>query len=407
MNTWLWFLIGVIVFCGVWLGWRYIRLYRDIGVLIHQARGDQEFSEFPHRLGELASVINARFLTFNLLLSESEKERLRLSTILEQLTDAVLIVDANGRVQFANPAAENFFGSPLVQHSLVEVTRHHQIIEAWRRCQKTGEAQTESIEITASRRFLQLIVVPDRNSPGGSLLLVQDLTRMRRLETIRRDFISNISHELRTPLASLKALTETLRDGALSDPTVAPHFLSRIETEVDALSQMTQELLDLSRIESGQMALNLDRLNPLQLLKSAAERMRAQAERAGLTLTVDAEAALPEVRADGARVEQVLVNLIHNAVKFTPTPGAITLSAQADGLFVRFAVKDTGIGIPEDDLERVFERFYKADRSRSGSGTGLGLSISRHIVELHGGKIWVESREGEGSTFQFTLPVAC
>lgn len=125
-----------------------------------------------------------------------------------------------------------------------------------------------------------------------------------------------------------------------------------------------------------------------------------------MTLTVDAAAALPEVRADGARVEQVLVNLIHNAIKFTPTPGAITLSAQADGSFVRFVIKDTGLGIPEEDLERVFERFYKTDHSRSGSGTGLGLSISRHIVELHGGKIWVESREGEGSAFQFTLPVA-
>lgn len=278
---WIWFLIGGLVFSLAWLGWRYIRLYRDIGVLIHQARGNQEFSEWPHRLGELASMINARFSTFNLLLSESEKERLRLSTILEQLTDAVLIVDANGRVQFANPAAEKFFGSSLAGRSLVEVTRHYQIVEAWQRCQKTGKAQTESIEVTTSRRFLQLTVMPDRNASGGSLLLVQDLTRMRRLETVRRDFISNISHELRTPLASLKALTETLRDGALSDPAAASHFLSRIETEVDALSQMTQELLDLSRIESGQMALNLGRLNPLQILEAAAERMRAQAERAG------------------------------------------------------------------------------------------------------------------------------
>lgn len=403
---WIWFLIGGLVFSVVWLGWRYIRLYRDIGVLIHQVRSNQELSELPHKLGELASLINARFLNFNLLLSESEKERIRLATILEQLTDAVLIVDANGRVQFANPAAEKFFGSPLAGRSLVEVTRHYQIVEAWRRCQKTGEVQTESIEVTTSRRFLQLIVVPDRSASDGSLLLVQDLTRMRHLETVRRDFISNISHELRTPLASLKALTETLRDGALSDPSAAPHFLSRIETEVDVLSQMTQELLDLSRIESGQMTLNLSRLNPVQLLNAAAERMRAQAERAGLVLTVEAPATLLEVRADGARVEQVLVNLIHNAVKFTPTPGVITLSAQADRSFVRFTVKDTGIGIPEEDLERVFERFYKTDRSRSGSGTGLGLSISRHIVELHGGKIWVESREGEGSSFQFTLPVA-
>ena len=221
---------------------------------------------------------------------------------------------------------------------------------------------------------------------------------------MRRDFISNISHELRTPLASLKALTETLQNGALADPDAGPRFLGRINAEVDALTQMAQELLDLSKIESGQVALVLRKVDPLAVLKSAADRMRLQAERAGVNLTVETVAS-PTVQADAARLEQVLVNLIHNAVKFTRRGGAVTLSASVDGESVIFAVRDTGVGIPADDLPRIFERFYRVDKSRTGSGTGLGLSIAKHIVEAHGGRIWAQSREGEGSAFFFSIPV--
>jgi len=239
---------------------------------------------------------------------------------------------------------------------------------------------------------------------------VQDLTRVRKLETVRRDFISNVSHELRTPLASLKALTETLQDGALADPDAGSRFLGRISTEVDALTQMAQELLDLSRIESGQVELILAPLAPKSLITSAADRMKMQAERAGLKLSVKCEDDLQNVRADKSRLEQVLVNLIHNAVKFTKPGGDIVLEA-GTALFgksvsggVRFAVRDTGVGIPAENLSRIFERFYRVDKSRTGSGTGLGLSISKHIIEAHGGKIWAESEEGRGSVFYFEIP---
>jgi len=247
-----------------------------------------------------------------------------------------------------------------------------------------------------------LIVVPDRDTRGGTLLLVQDLTRVRKLETVRRDFISNLSHELRTPLASLKALTETLQDGALTDAEAAPRFLGRIHTEVDALTQMAQELLDLSKIESGQIELVLRKVDPLAVLKSAADRMRLQAERAGVSLTVET-ATPPNVRADAARLEGVLVNLIHNAVKFTRRGGSVTLSANADGESVVFAVRDSGAGIPSDDLPRIFERFYRVDKSRAGSGTGLGLSIAKYLVEAHGGAIRAENAEGGGTRISFTL----
>jgi len=282
------------------------------------------------------------------------------------------------------------------------VIRQHQLIEAWRVCQESGEMQTQSVEMSDRRQFLQIVAIPDRTT-GGSLLLVQDLTRVRHLETVRRDFVSNISHELRTPLASLKALTETLQDGALEDHEAAKRFLVRIEAEVDALTQMAAELLELSRIESGQVPLDLKPVSPATLLFTALDRMRMQVERAAITFSVVCPPDLPSIRADAPRLEQVLVNLIHNAVKFTPPGGQVILSAQKEEYFIRFAVQDSGVGISTEDLPRIFERFYKTDRARTSGGTGLGLSISRHIVEAHGGKIWAESEEGKGSTFFFTI----
>ena len=281
-------------------------------------------------------VLNARFAAFNLQLSTLNIEHAKLSAILDQLTDGVIIADENGFIQFANPAAQKLFEiSDVLGHSVIEVVRNHQLVDAWRRCQQTNEMQSESVELPVRRQFLQLIAIPDAHA-SGSLLLVQDLTRVRRLETVRRDFISNVSHELRTPLASLKALTETLQNGALADPDAGPRFLGRINTEVDALTQMAQELLDLSRIESGQVELILAPLAPKSLLNSAADRMRMQAERAGLKLSVNCGDDLQNIRADKSRLEQVLVNLIHNAVKFTKPGGEIAVEAESSKSGIRF-----------------------------------------------------------------------
>jgi two-component system phosphate regulon sensor histidine kinase PhoR len=395
-----------------WLAWRYIALRRSLGDYARSLRAGQPFDRSidTREFNDLFSAVSSLKASFEVQLSKLNTEHDRLAAVLDQMTDGVLIVDERGAVQFANPAALRLFESldPLGR-SVTEIVRNHQLIEAWRRCQQTNEMQSETVEISARRQFLQLIVLPDQHA-SGSLLLVQDLTRVRRLETVRRDFISNISHELRTPLASLKALTETLQGGALSDPEAGPRFLDRIVTEVDALTQMAQELLDLSRIESGQVALERSNLSPKTLLQTAADRMKLQAERAGLALRVENAEGLPTVHADQSRLEQVLVNLIHNAVKFTRPGGEVVLSADVVGKggkandAVRFEVKDTGVGIPADDLPRIFERFYRADKSRAGRGTGLGLSIARHIVEAHGGQIWADSVEGQGSTFYFSIP---
>lgn len=388
---------------AAWYAWRYYKLRRDIDEYAHRVRG-QDVSTNLKELENLASALASLVSTFNLQHSTLESERSRLATVLDQITDGVLIADEQGLIQFANPAAGRLFqfANP-VRHSIAEVVRNHQLVEAWRRCQQTRQMQSESVELPTRHQYLQLVVIPDRHS-SGSLLLAQDLTRLRRLETVRRDFVSNLSHELRTPLASLKALAETLQEGALEDLPAARRFVDQIEIEVDALTQMANELLELSKIESGRFSLERSPVAACDLLQSASRRMQVQAERADITLRVECEKDLPEVQVDAQRLEQVLVNLIHNAVKFTRPGGEVVLLAGAADGGVRFAVRDTGVGIPADEVSRVFERFYRVDKSRTGSGTGLGLSIAKHIIEAHGGKIWVESVEGQGSTFYFTIP---
>ena len=395
----------IAVLIATWYAWRYYRLRREIDEYARQARELQTDTQLEE-LQNLSSALTSVIAAFDLRHSSIESERERLATVLDQITDGVLIADAQGIIQFANPATGRLFQtSNPANRSITEVIRHHQLVEAWRRCQQTRQLQSESVEVPTRHQYLQLVVIPDKHS-SGSLLLVQDLTQIRRLETVRRDFISNLSHELRTPLASLKALTETLQDGALEDPPAARRFIDQIQIEVDALSQMVTELLELSRIESGKFSLDLHPVAPRHLLDSASKRMKLQTERAGLRLRVECEEDLPKVQMDVQRMEQVLVNLIHNAVKFTRPGGEILLFAEAGPGEVRFAVKDTGIGIPAEDVPRIFERFYRVDKSRTGSGTGLGLSIAKHIVEAHQGRIWAESIEGQGSTFTFALPLS-
>ncbi len=413
MNWFLPAVIAILVVVSGVLAWRHAvlrrRLHRYAEALRWFADENRPGTELPKDESSLEELSNAVTLLRQAeqgRTARAEAESAKLAAVLERMTDGVLIAAADGRVLFSNPAAGRLFENPEpAGRTVAEVLRHYQLVEAWRRCQLGREIQTELVEIPNQRIFLQLVAIPDQDT-GGSLLLVQDLTRVRRLETVRRDFVSNLSHELRTPLASLKALTETLREGALDDPKAAKHFLDSIETEVDAMTQMAGELLELTRIESSQLPLEFKPVPAGDLLASAAGRMRAQAERAGLTLRLGDMQDTDKVRADPARLEQVLVNLIHNAVKFTNPGGEVILSAKAEDGFVRFSVRDTGVGIPADDLERIFERFYKADRARSSGGTGLGLSIARHIVEAHGGKIWAQSVEGRGSTFHFTIPIA-
>ncbi|MEN4011207.1 MAG: ATP-binding protein [Chloroflexota bacterium] len=370
--------------------------------------------ELPTQRKDEIGVLSQSFMRIAKRLSEQiegySEERGKLDAVLRNMNDAILIVAPQGMVTLINPAAERIFNLEANQalgHSLVEVVRQHSFVDLWRACVQTRRQQITTIETMPDRLFVQGIATPlEPLLPDYTLLVFQDLTRVRRLETVRRDFISNVSHELRTPLASLKALTETLQEGALEDPPAARRFLQKMENEIDNMTQLVRELLELSRIESGKVPLDLKSTPPNWLVQRAEERMQLQAERAGLKLRSEVTEHLPDVMADSERIEQVLVNLLHNAIKFTPPGGEIVIRTWQDGGQIIFSIQDSGVGIEPAALVRIFERFYKADQSRSGGGTGLGLSIARHTVEAHQGRIWAESEVDRGSRFYFSLPLA-
>jgi two-component system phosphate regulon sensor histidine kinase PhoR len=362
-------------------------------------------------LGDLGRAFNHMADELRDRVNDLGDERGRLEAVLENMADGVLITDDKGRVSLINPTAARLLRTneeEAIGRSFAEVAWHHDLIELWQRACGRREEEDALIEMGLQDAFMRMIVSPlETSGRQDCLVILQDLTRIRRLETVRRDFLSNISHELRTPLASLKALVETLQDGALEDPPAARRFLAQADGEVDALSQMVEELLELTRIESGKVPLRLSETAVQDVVRPPVERLRPQSERQRLKLIVDLSDDLPPVLSDALRTQQVVGNLLHNAIKFTPEGGKVTLRArlQSDGSHVVFSVKDTGVGIPAAELPRIFERFYKADRARSGGGTGLGLAISRHIVQAQGGKIWAKSKEGKGSTIFFTLPV--
>ncbi len=424
---------AVMLLLALWIARRTARPIEQLtAVAGRMAGGDfgaRAVATTRDEVGTLTSTFNRMAEELEDKVNRLTRERSRMEAILENMADGVIIADTRGLVRLINPAATRLLKTNQQAArgaGFAQVVRHHQIIDLWQGCRSTGQVQAGAIEIERQGIFWQVIITSFQEADNrGYLVIIQDLSRIRRLETVRRDFISNISHELRTPLASLKALTETLRDGAIEDPPAAERFLNSMETEIDALTQMVQELLELSRIESGQVALRLRTASVEEVVAPPVERLLTQAERSELTLSVEIARDAPLVLVDVERIQLVVTNLVHNAIKFTPPGGSITVRARVgrDGEVPASArqnrplvsggwpvviveVVDTGVGIPARDLPRVFERFFKADRARGSGGTGLGLSIARHLVESHGGAIWVESQEGVGSTFFFSLPIA-
>jgi two-component system phosphate regulon sensor histidine kinase PhoR len=312
-------------------------------------------------------------------------------------------------VEFANGAAhvmlERRPGS-MVGRSALEAFVDARIEGIARTAMEFGSANGE---VTVRSSTGATVTVRARRSPvSGVWLVLEDVSELRRLQRIRAEFIDNLSHELRTPLTTISLLAETAaRDAEKASPRLRDR-ISKIEVETGHLTQMVNELLDLSRIESGTAQLLLDDVDLVRLARSTAERLRLFAERQGLRIEFDLPDRVSPVRGDEDRLGQVLVNLLHNAVKFSPDGGEIIVGVSEEEGQIRVWVRDPGIGVPRADLARIFERFYKVDRARvrGRGGTGLGLSIARHVVESHGGRIWAESDEGAGSTFIFTVPLA-
>ncbi|HEY8174038.1 MAG TPA: ATP-binding protein [Dehalococcoidia bacterium] len=358
--------------------------------------------------GALASALNAASANTERIVATLRQERAQLEALLNASSDATVAVDESANVVYVNDAARHLFGGEVARaegRPFIEVVRDHDLNDLMVAAAGRGERSVRVVTYGPAQRWLQATAVPIEGAGSwAALAIFHDLTEVRRLDSVRRDFISNVSHELRTPLAGIRAAAETLQEGALDDKPAAEEFLGHIQRETDRMTQMVEELLELSRIESGAAPLRFAQLDAATLVQDTARRFSQQAERAGLKITAEAtESPLPVI-GDAERLERAIGNLVANAIKFTPAGGSVTVLVSRAADDVTISVRDTGIGIEPEELDRVFERFFKADRGRGSSGTGLGLAIVKHIVQAHAGTVSVESQPGRGSTFTMRLP---
>ena len=359
---------------------------------------------------ELASAINHMAENLERQVNLSYEERDTFGAVIRTMADALLLTDARGRIAIANPAAAALFNwnpEAIVDKTFIEAVRDHDIADIYRRAKENHRLEVGQVETGPEPRLLRVVAIPiEERGQSAVLVMVQDLTDIQRLHAVRREFVANISHELRTPLASIKATVEALQAGALDNRALAEDFLDRMNVEVNALTDMVQRLMELSRVETGEARFVLAPLDIKAAVREVAGRLESQIARHQLTFLPNIPDGLPPVLADTGAVSEVLINLLGNAVKFTPPGGKIEVSVLEDDDSLEMIVRDTGEGIASNHLPHIFERFYKVDRSRSSEGVGLGLALVKHLVQAQGGRVWAESSIGRGSTFHFTLPKA-
>jgi two-component system phosphate regulon sensor histidine kinase PhoR len=382
------------------------RITQPVRQLTHlterMARGDLSavfVRSTPDEVGQLTQAITQ-------LVGRLHGQVTGLAAALDHVADGVLITDWNGQISLINVPAADMLSTTQERASgrpFAEVAPFQPLVQLWTACREKGKEQAEILELSHHRLVLQVMVTPLPVAEAeGCLVTLRDLTHTRSLELARRDLIGNIAQELRTPLSELKAVMETLR-GGVKGPPVTEDLLNRMDIELDALNHMADELLDMSRIESGQAPLVLAPTPVAEVVVPPVERLKAQAKLAGLELTVLLPPEETQVMADVDRARLALNNLVHNAIKFTPAGGYISVVVQSAGDEILFTVQDSGVGIPPEDLPRVFEWSYQVEGS---GGIGPGLAIAKQIILGHGGRIWAESLEDQGSTFHFTLPLA-
>jgi two-component system phosphate regulon sensor histidine kinase PhoR len=366
--------------------------------------GNDELAELADALGRAAAGLGQTIRTLT-------DERNRSTAILGSMVEGVAVVTGDERILYCNWAFEQILELPEGSsqgRTLVEALRQADLVALVRQALSGVEELTGEVEVgTVRRRNFSVTAAPVRAAgANGAVLVLHDITELRRLERVRRDFVANVSHEFKTPLTAIQGFAETLLSGALDDKANRNRFVEIIRDHARRLARLTDDLLKLSRIEAGRLELEIRPIRVEALVNGCVETARLNAQARGLEIHVDLQANTPAVRGDGAQLGEVLQNLLDNALQYTPSGGRIDVAARSNGMGVIFTVADTGIGIPESDLERVFERFYRVDaaRSREAGGTGLGLAIARHIVEAHGGRIWVESAVGQGSRFHFSVP---
>jgi two-component system, OmpR family, phosphate regulon sensor histidine kinase PhoR len=363
-------------------------------------------------LDRLSHSLNQTAARLDRTIHTLTEERNLSSAILGSMVEGVLVVNGAERVVFANQSFAEILGlkvPPQPGSGLVEVVRQTELIEAARRV-LAGEPRVEAEIVTGTLRqhfFAATVASVRAAETNGAVIVLHDITDLRKLERVRRDFVANVSHEFRTPLTAIQGFAETLLAGAMNDPQNRERFLGIIVEHSRRLARLTEDLLMLSKMDADRLELETRRIPVGPFVESCIETSTPRAKDKDLNLLVNLAERVPDIAGDRRRLTEVLQNLLDNAIQYTPAGGQIMVSAGPKNGEVIFTVSDTGIGIPQADQPRIFERFYRVDvaRSREVGGTGLGLSIAKHLIENHGGKIWVESEVGRGSQFHFSVPI--
>ena len=412
---------------SIWLAHSITKPLSDIASAARRfSSGDQAFhvrTTARDEVGLLASTLNHMADQLHAKIAELSEDRAQLLAVLTSMVEGVMVLDRRGHVLQMNPALERMFGISRVEargRSCAELFRHQQLNDLVTVMLRSRTHHQDEIVLPLNGRCLQVEASPaggERENEASVVLVFHDMTELRRLEKIRKDFVANVSHELRTPLTSIKGYVEALLDGAKDDPAASVKFLEIILKQSDRLNLIIEDLLELSKIESGSVSFKEEPLELRSIVDRTLSTIKPIAEKNRHRLVTAVDPSLPPMAGDEGRLVQVLTNLLDNAVKYTPTGGTITVGAklvlsigsdEPAPSAIELSVADTGIGIPEADRPRVFERFYRVDKARSRElgGTGLGLAIVKHIVEGHGGQVWVEANHPQGSRFVVRLPLS-
>jgi len=365
-------------------------------------------------MGDLASAFNYMSEQVKARIEEVGESKSRLEAVFLSMFEGVMVVDVNGSILLINEALKNFLKineEPLGRKP-IEVIRNLQIQEIVDNTlpSNSGLISQEISTLLPEEKVLLVHATPIRKEGNieGAVLVFHDVTDLRKLEKVRQDFVANVSHELRTPISSIKGYAETLLEGALKDKENAKDFLKIILADSNRLATLIDDLLNLSKIESDKLAMETKPYKLLPLAEKVVASLKGQIDNKSINIKINIPKNIPDILGDETRIKQVLLNLIDNAIKYNHPNGEISITACEINSFIKVDITDTGIGISNKDLPRLFERFYRADKARSRElgGTGLGLSIVKHIIQAHNGEVFVQSVEGQGSTFSFTIPKA-
>ncbi|MHC0037393.1 two-component system histidine kinase PnpS [Pseudoneobacillus sp. C159] len=421
----LWTILGVgivmdiilILFLGNKIKNRYTKpIEAATEVALELAKGNYRARTYVDQQNEtslLSHSINILARNFEEIVKNQEMQQDRLSTLIENMGSALILIDNRGYISLINKTYKEVFDvSPesYMSQLYYNVIQYKEITNLIEEIFMTEQniKRTLLLPIGIERRFFDVFgspIIGTQNEWKGVLLVFHDITELKKLEQMRKDFVANVSHELKTPITSIKGFSETLLDGAMKDQDTLESFLSIILKESDRLQTLIQDLLDLSRIEQHDFQLELEEIDILSLLEEVKTMLVGRAIQKNISLQIISKTSPHFVKGDYYRLKQVFINLLSNAINYTGSQGNVEMGVNADGDRVYIHVKDTGIGIQQDEVSRIFERFYRVDRARSrnSGGTGLGLAIVKHIVEAHKGTISVKSVVGKGSTFTISL----